>query len=124
MLRDYELFHGAIIRAILVKAERPIIVRIDDPDGRINSFVLDDSVAVNLKHSEKKLSPWIFSFAMDHINELIHLKERYEALLIGLICWRDGVVFLSPQQFLEITTAKEDKHWVRVERGRNEMYSV
>lgn len=124
MLRDYELFHGAILREIIISASRPITIAVDDIDGRINSFVLDGRAAISLKHCEKKLTPWSFTFSMDQINELIRLKERYGKLWMGLICWKDGVVFITPQQFLTLTSSSETQHWIRVHRAKNQMYSL
>jgi hypothetical protein len=66
---------------------------VDDTSGRVNSFVINGKVAIYLKHSERRLSPWGFTFTMDQIEELVTLKNKYRQLFIGLICWRDGVVF-------------------------------
>src|SRR5260221_3467417 len=103
MLRDYELFHGAVLRSIVVEFGRTVELRIDDSAGRINSFVLNGKLALHLKHSEKRLTPWGFTFTMEQIEELIDLKSKYDELFLGLVCWRDGVVLITSQQFLNIT---------------------
>lgn len=125
MLREYELFHGAILRSILIEANRPLDLRVDDTSGRVNSFVINGKIAIYLKHSERRLSPWGFTFTMDHIEELVTLKNKYTQLFIGLICWRDGVVFISPEQFLILTEGSEsNQHWIRAKRSKRHMYLI
>jgi hypothetical protein len=125
MLSEYEMYHGAVIRSIVQEMPGSVKIALDDQTGRANSYVLNDTVALHLKHSLKRLAPWQFTFTMDQVEELIYLRNKYQFLFLGLICWRDGVVLITPIQFLElIDTADKSQHWIRVARGKRQMYSV
>ena len=125
MIDEYELYHGAVLRRIIASTNRTTSWRVDDISGRVDSFAINERVAVHIKHSKKRLSPWQFTFSKENIEELIGLDERYEQLYVCLVCHTDGVVVLLPNEFLEVTgPAKSEVFWVRVERTKNTMYSV
>jgi hypothetical protein len=124
MIDEYELYHGAVLRRILASCGE-IKMKIDDRDGRVDSFVLNDRFAIHIKHSRKRMAPWQFTFSKRNIEELIDLDARYDYLFICLVCATDGIVVLTPQEFLEVTGPSEsDVFWIRIDRTRNTMYSL
>jgi hypothetical protein len=124
MIDEYEFYHGAVIRMIVTGQTKPTIWTVDDTNGRVDSFVADGRVAVHIKHSKKRLAPWQFTFTRDNIEELIALDDRYKYLFITLVCGSDGIVTMSPREFLKITGPSEsDVYWIRANRSRNTMYS-
>jgi hypothetical protein len=125
MLDEYEFYHGALIRALVVELGLPLEIKVDDAAGRIDSFVIDKKVAIHIKHSTKRLSPWQFTFSRANVEELIDLDHRHHQLFICLICGDDGFLCITPEEFLEVSgPAKSETYWIRAERPRNKMYEV
>jgi hypothetical protein len=125
MTDEYEFYHGAVLRALIVESGFPIEIAVDDKLGRVDSFKVNKSVAIHIKHSEKRMSPWQFTFSRDNVEELIGLDEKYGSLFICLVCGTDGFLAVTPEEFLDITgPAKSDTYWIRVARPRNKMYEV
>lgn len=125
MIDDYEFYHGAVLRAIVVECKQPMEIAVDDNIGRVDSYSFNKSVAIHIKHSEKRLSPWQFTFSKDNIEELIKLDTKYRTLFICFVCGSDGFLCITPDEFLHITgPAKSETFWIRVARPRNKMYEV
>ncbi len=47
MVDEYEFYHGAMIRALVVGADQPVEIKVDDAGGRIDSFVINNKSPVN-----------------------------------------------------------------------------
>lgn len=125
MIDEYEFYHGAVLRDLIVNCGRAVQIKVDDTDGRVDSFVVDDKVAIHVKHSAKRMTPWQFTFSRQNIEELIKLDSRYHAVFICLVCSDDGVVTITPEEFLQISgPAKSETYWIRLHRSKNKMYSV
>lgn len=74
MIGEYEMYHGAAIREIIVEMDRPINIYANDDFGRVNSFVLDNGKAgLYIKHSSKRLPPWQFVYTADNLLEIERL---------------------------------------------------
>jgi hypothetical protein len=125
MTDEYEFYHGALLRALIVESGVPVEISVDDDIGRVDSFSINRRVAVHMKHSEKRMSPWQFTFSLENVEELIALDRKYHNLFICLICGSDGVVALKPEEFLQITgPAQSETYWIRVARPKNKMYEL
>jgi hypothetical protein len=125
MTDEYEFYHGSLLRSLIVECGMPIEVTADDKLGRVDSFAINRQVAVHIKHSEKRMSPWQFTFSRDNVEELIHLDDKYSSLFICFVCGDDGFLCITPEEFLSVTgPAKSDTYWLRISRPRNKMYEV
>lgn len=125
MIDEYEFYHGAFVRAVVVEFGLPIEIAVADESGRVDSFSFNGQVAVHIKHSEKRMSPWQFTFTRDNIEELIKLDSKFASMFICFVCGTDGFVCISPDEFLNVTgPAKSETYWIRVARPRNRMYEV
>jgi hypothetical protein len=125
MIDEYEFYHGALLRALIVECGVPIEISVDDSTGRVDSFSINRKVAVHIKYSEKRMSPWQFTFSVENVEELIALDRKYQNLFICLVCGSDGVVALKPDEFLQITGPAQSKtYWIRVARPKNKMYEL
>ena len=125
MIDEYEFYHGAVLRNILVECKSPITVKVDDSKGRVDSFVINERVAIHIKHSKKRLTPWQFTFSRDNVEELVELDHKYERLFVCLVCDNDGIVVLSPDEFLKITgPSNSEAYGIRIDRTRNTMYTA
>jgi hypothetical protein len=125
MIRDYEKYHGIVLRALVAESSQPLTIAVDDIHGRINGYVVNQRVAIYIKHSSKRLTPWRFGFSSDHIGELNYLKGKYKSLYVVLICGIDGFACLSYPKLLEIAAdAPNEPLSIGLARSRNQMYGV
>lgn len=123
IINYFKLYHGAALHYIIDSGER---VTINNYKGGSNSsYVLNDSIGLYIKYSNKRLSPWQFSFAKEHQDEILEMKDSYQEVFILLVCGRDGIVCLS---FKELKVLLDDNHkeieTISVRRPQGKMYKV
>ena len=124
MIGEFERYHGAAVRDLIVCAGAPIEIEASDDLGRVNSFLVNKRIAIYLKHSAKRLPPWQFTYFPEHIDELTRLRERADSVWLLNVCGQDGVVAVSLEEFTSINRDVGETAFVRVDRGRNTMYRV
>lgn len=125
MIGEFEQYHGAAIRDLIVGAGRPLSVQADDDHGRVNSFIVDEIVGIHIKHSSKRLPPWQFVYSDENLHETNRLAIRCRKVWLLHVCGRDGVVAIKLDEFLAMNPeAAETTSFVRVDRHRNTMYRV
>ena len=125
MTDEYEFYHGSVLWSVIVNSGKTITIATDDAMGRIDSFCIDGRTAIHIKHSIKRMSPWQFTFSKDNVEELIQLDAKHKYLFICLVCGDDGVVTLTPDEFLEVAgPAMSESFWIRVSRPKNKMYEI
>ena len=83
---EFELYHGAAVRDLVVGAGRPLRIEASDDLGRVNTFILNDDVAVYMKHSAKRLPPWQFTYFTEHLDELERLASRCRSVWLVHVC--------------------------------------
>lgn len=125
MIGEFERYHGAVVRDLIVCAAGPIEIEASDDLGRVNSFLVNNRIAIYLKHSAKRLPPWQFTYLPEHLEELTRLCERADSVWLLNVCGQDGVVALSLEEFFSVNRdVGNETAFVRVDRGRNTMYRV
>lgn len=125
MTGEYEQYHGAAIREIIVETNRPLRICASDDHGRVNAFILEGNIGIYIKHSSKRLPPWQFVYTNDNLLELQRLARLCERVWLLHVCGRDGIVAISTVEFETINaTDAETTRFVRVDRDRNTMYRV
>jgi len=90
MLDEVEQKQGVVLRQIIVGANQAVRVAPYDRAGRINTFIVNESVAVYVKHSGARMPPWSFTFHQDHLTELAELLRKYPDSFVVLVCGSDG----------------------------------
>ncbi len=50
MIQDYERYHGVALRSLIVEAPKSLTIKTCDEFGRLNSYLLNDQIAVHLNH--------------------------------------------------------------------------
>ena len=80
MIGEFERYHGVALRTIVISARRPLVIQSCEQAGRIDSYRLNMKTAVHIKHSAKRLPPWLFTFTFDEIQELVELRTTAESL--------------------------------------------
>jgi hypothetical protein len=125
MISDFERYHGAALRDLIVSAGSPLTIRVWDDVGRVNSYMIDDHVAVHIKHSSKRIPPWSFTFTEDNVDELERLCRSCAALWLLLVCGQDGVLAISLDEFRAINPIwAKATSFIRVDRDKRTMYRV
>jgi hypothetical protein len=126
MIHDFERYHGVALRQLIVEAGAAgLVVRVQDSHGRLNSFVVNNRVALHIKHSSKRLPPWQFTFDDENCEELKALLQYASEIWIALVCGPDGVVCLTYEDFLSVNPdGCEATAFVRVDRDKRAMYRV
>ena len=125
MIREFEYYHGVALRDVIVCA-RPddLTVRLSDSRGRLNSYVVNGTVGLHIKHRSSRVPPWQFGFAPDTIEELENLKLEAPVIWLALVCGEDGVVFLPEEDFLSVNARNASGAYLRIDRDKRAMYRV
>lgn len=125
MTHEFELYHGAVLRDLVVASPDGLFITACDDAGRVNSFLVNDQIALHLKHSSKRLPPWQFTFNTENVNELNRLAQKSRALWLVLVCGHDGFMSLSLPDFYKINPPNsETTMFIRVDRDRGTMYRL
>lgn len=78
-----------------------------------------------IKVSNKRLSPWRYSFHQDHQDEILRLKSTHGEIFIALIAGDDGIVAFDFSLLKEILDDNHEKQeWVSVTRKPRENYRI
>jgi hypothetical protein len=71
------------------------------------------------------MTPWTFTFAKQHQDEILQMKQELRDVFLLLVCNDDGIVCLS---YSELKQILDDQHapieWIRAERHKGQMYAV
>jgi hypothetical protein len=125
VIGEFEKYHGVALRELIVCAPNPILIAPCDDRGRVNSYILNGSVGLHIKHSAKRLSPWQFTFHGEHLDEIERLEDQTEVVWLALVCGPDGVVAITADELREMNLSDRDTTWfVRVDRDRRTMYHL
>lgn len=126
MIKEFERYHGAVIRQIVVDAGASgVLIRAEDCHGRLNSFVLNDRIGLFIKHSSKRLPPWQFTFGDENTLELEVLRSQTSTLWVVLVCGGDGFVAINHREFLSMNSQDSiATAFVRIDRDRRSMYRL
>lgn len=124
MLREFEFFHGVVFAKILHSRTEAVSVHRFSPDFNAG-YVLNGSIGVYVKHCNKRLTPWGFSFQPEHLQQMQSMRDALGALFVVLVCNDDGIVCLSYDEITQILDDQaENTKSVRVKRRPRHMYSV
>jgi hypothetical protein len=125
MIDDHERYQGVVLRQIVAASSASVSVRPFRTHGRINSFVLNGTIGVFVKHSTKRMPPWPFTFHADQISDLRELEKAALKSYVSLVCGFDGVVTLPVEDLHQIAGIDDARQaWVRIHRPPRSMYSV
>lgn len=124
MIKDFELYHGAVLSRIVHFHNQENALRRFHEDNNA-SYVINKTTGIYVKFSKKRMSPWMFTFKHIHIREILEMQCDLENVFIVLVCGMDGFACLSFQELKSVLDeSHEEVEWVSVSRGAREMYSV
>ncbi len=124
MIKEFEFFHGPVFARILHATKSPLSVE-PYPTTSNASYILNGKIGLYIKHSTKRMTPWRFSFAKVHQDEIDGMRQKLDQVFVILVCNDDGIVCLSYDELKQILdehhTATE---WVSASRNPRQMYTV
>ena len=125
MTHEFEFYHGAVLRELIISSSHALKILACDDVGRVNSFLLNDNVAIHLQHSSKRLPPWLFTFNRENVEELDRLVQKSRKIWLVLVCGQDGFMSLSLSDFYKVNPPdSETTMFIRVDRERGSMYRL
>lgn len=125
MIAEYKFYHGVVLAELINHMVGPLSVDELVEEGRLSSYILDNCMGLQIKHCTNRLHPWQFTFTKQNLLQLLALQERFGTVFVVFVCHEDGMVTLTLKEVTGILTSGESEQaWIRVDRKRNEWYSV
>lgn len=121
-MNNSDFFHGAIFSRIVEFKS----VNLEKYSDNNSSYIIDNKTVVYIKYSQKRISPWTFSFSKSHVDEIKKIKSDKEFLFIVLLCNDDGICCLNFQEFCTVTSIESEifPKWIKAQRQQGEKYAV
>jgi hypothetical protein len=124
MLKEFEFFHGVVLAKILHSTDKAISLNRFSNDFNAG-YILNGLIGLYVKHCNKRLSPWRFSFQPDHLQQMQTMRQSLKKLLVMLVCKDDGIVCLSHDEITQILNLQhETTKGIRIHRRLRQMYSI
>lgn len=124
MIREFEFYHGAALAKIANHNGQHVSIK-SYPSPSRASYVINGNIGLYIKHSSNRMSPWTFSFADAHQDEILEMANDLEGVYIALVCGQDGIACLSFEELKNVLDSVHDRHeWIRISRKPREKYAV
>ncbi|MDV6330021.1 hypothetical protein [Asticcacaulis sp. 201] len=126
MVPEYKFYHGAALCEIIDICPFDIKIGELKEDGRLTSYVVDQKIGLQVKHSSARLPPWSFSFTSANWDELIILSKLYKKnVFLIFVCSDVGFVTIDIQCVLELlSNGQAEQAWIRISRKRGKWFEV
>lgn len=121
-MNTLDFFHGAI----LLKIVNDTASQLKKYQNNNSSYIINDQIGIYCKYSQKRISPWVFSFSQVHVDEIKRFQSDIGNLFIVLLCNDNGICCLNFQEFCTILSieSKNFPKWIKTSRLKGEKYSV
>ena len=96
MSYEFEFYHGVALCKIIHNAPHAMIKLYSENSN--SSYVVNNNVGIFIKYSTKRMSPWQFTFARKHCDELFEMLQILKAVFLVLVCKDNGVVCLNSKE--------------------------
>lgn len=125
MIPEYKLYHGAALAELIHQLTTPISIDELNETGRLSSYILNNRIGLQIKHSTQRLSPWAFTFTRYNMSELLALRAKFDDVFVIFVCETQGMVCLSIEDVLSVSeVGHSDQVWIRIERRRGKWFRV
>ena len=93
-------------------------------DKKTSAYIINDKIAIMIKYSTKRLSPWTFTINRDFNFSIDSLSNDY-IVFVTLVCNDDGIACLTYDDYSYITCfGSYDINSIFIKRKKNESYTV
>lgn len=124
MIRQVERYHGVAL-ARLVRAESPVMVGTRVHEDYRSVYTVNSRVALYVKYSTSRLSPWMFGFKVEHQKEIAELRDEFADIFVTLVCGEDGIACLSGSEYRQVLNDDpQNGEWIKVSRRPREKYGI
>jgi hypothetical protein len=123
MIKEFEFYHGAVLAKLIHGRNTCVSIRPYSSNSNA-AYVIDETVAIYVKHSAKRMSPWLFSLQNDHQKEIGQLKSKWRDVFLVLVCGDDGVAALSYDEIEFVIGNNAKAKWISAGRAPGKEYSV
>ena len=122
-MKDFEFFHGAALARIIHKN---VSYSIKCYSNDNSSYIIDEKVAIYLKYSQKRMSPWTFSFSEIHVSEIKEIKNKFNKIYLVFVCGHNGIACLDLEEFSTVISTENQNFpkWIRASRQKGEKFSI
>ena len=123
-INEFKSYHGSAFADLIDESTVPITLF--RPNLLNNAYyLLDDEIALYVKHSTKRLTPWRFTFHTDHVQELSQILQKHEICFLVLICGRDSIAVIDKDEISRLLPiASPSISWVSVQTSHNTSLTV
>lgn len=121
-MNNIDFFHGAVFSRII----DDFPTHIEKHSINNSSYIINNKISIYIKYSQKRISPWTFSFAQTHIEEINKVKKGFENIFILLVCNDNGICCLNYQEFCTVISVESNNFpkWIKARRQKGEKYAV
>ena len=126
MLREVEFFHGVLFARLIREVGSPLEIS-ELPSSGQSAYLIQSQLPLYIKYSTNRLTPWNFTFTVDHLAEMNTLLTRYGEFVLCLVCHEDGIVGLTALEVVRLVgplTTPYRTASISVQRRRRELYGV
>lgn len=121
---EFKRYHGAALTSLIDGCRDAIALRRVWPENNA-LYELNNQAALYLKYSSARLSPWVFSFGVEHLLDLVKAEIEYRDVFLVLICGFECLAVLDAKDRnsvidLQATQAQR----IRVATGTNRKMTV
>ena len=90
-----------------------------------NSDQKERIVGLYIKHSQKRISPWRYTFTRDNQKEINDLEKDCDKTFILLITNQEGVALLNQDLYKQLLDESiDDSEWISISRKHNENFRI
>jgi len=126
VIKNFEFYHGTVFTKLIDHSKEPIsFSRFMTLNNA--SYIINKSIGIYIKHSQKRLTPWSFTLSKIHQEEILRIKIQFKDVYLVLVCGEDGVVALNYtelKEILDVNKIHKTTEWVRVSRSKRKEYTV
>lgn len=121
-MNNIDFFHGAVFSRIIDNSSTCIRKHSENN----LSYIINNKVPIYIKYSQKRISPWTFSFTKTHIEDITKVKSGFEDIFIILVCNDNGICCLNYHEFCTVISVESNyfPKWIKAQRQKGEKYAV
>ena len=127
----FEYYHGAALTKLFNFGERLVVKTFPSDSNATFTIGLPgkklekDQVAIYIKYTKSRMTPWVFTFKKEHQVELKVISQLHKKTFLVLVCGHDGITCIEYSKLKSILDEKyADAEWVKVHRYRREHYQL
>lgn len=125
VIGEKERYHGVAFARLIQDAGTALTIEAQSDRSRC-AYVLNGDIALFIKHSTNRLSPWPFVFSPEQRKDLAKLSKQFQDLWIVLVCGHEGIALAS---WIEVTaklirSAESEGFSLQVSRQRAQKFRI